>query len=438
MRKLFFSFLLALLMPMTAGAQEMYAVYDGVETFTFYYDNERASRSGMVYDVKPNLNGKSQWFLADWRENVKKVVFDASFADAKPKSTSYWFRELWYLEKIDGIEYLNTSEVTNMSYMFAYCPYLTGLDVSGFKTDKVTDMRMMFHVCRSLTNLDVSGFKTGNVTDMNSMFGSCSGLTNLDVTGFKTDNVTDMGGMFSDCPGLTSLDVTGFKTDNVTNMNSMFNRCSSLTSLDVTGFKTDNVTDMCGMFYECYGLTSLDVTGFKTDNVKDMSYMFNCCFNLTSLDVTGFKTDNVTNMCCMFNASSGLTSLDLSSFKTDNVTDMEYMFSWCSGLATIYVGDGWSTAGVQKSGKMFSDCTNLVGGAGTLYDENHTDHTYARIDGGSGNPGYFTAKEEGDGISTVKAAADKVIWYDMNGRKLQDKPAMKGVYIQNGKKVVIK
>lgn len=41
---------------------------------------------------------------------------------------------------------------------------------------------------------------------------------------------------------------------------------------------------------------------------------------------------------------------------------------------------------------MFTGCTSLVGGAGTAYDADHIDHTYAHIDGGAANPGYFTSK----------------------------------------------
>jgi hypothetical protein len=40
---------------------------------------------------------------------------------------------------------------------------------------------------------------------------------------------------------------------------------------------------------------------------------------------------------------------------------------------------------------MFLDCTSLVGGAGTTYDANHVDVNYARIDGGTDAPGYFTS-----------------------------------------------
>jgi hypothetical protein len=68
------------------------------------------------------------------------------------------------------------------------------------------------------------------------------------------------------------------------------------------------------------------------------------------------------------------------------------LFSGCSCLKTIYVGDGWSTAKVTDGKDMFKDCTSLVGGAGTTFDATYTDNTYARIDGGASNPGYFTFK----------------------------------------------
>ena len=330
---------------------------------------------------------------------------------------------------------VRTDNVTDMGGMFGSCFNLTSLDVSGFKTDNVMDMSCVFQACFGLTSLDVSGFKTDNVTNMLDMFSFCSGLTSLDVTGFKTDNVTNMGGMFRDCSGLTNLDVTGFKTDIVTDMHEMFDRCSGLTSLDVTGFKTDNVTDMWNMFARCSGLTNLDVTGFKTDKVTNMESMFWGCSNLMSLDVTGFKTDNVTDMRAMFSGCSGLKSLDVTGFKTDNVTDMRsmffgcsglksldvtgfktdnvmdmgWLFSGCSSLKTIYAGDGWSTAKVQNGESMFTDCTSLVGGAGTIFNAIHTDHTYAHIDGGSSNPGYFTSK----GATPVEEDVDEITIKDI-------------------------
>ena len=331
-----------------------------------------------------------------------------------------------------------TDNVTDMGYMFSGCSSLTSLDVSGFKTDNVTSMGGMFYGCSSLTNLDVSGFKTDNVTDMGYMFSDCSSLTNLDVSNFKTDNVTDMRDMFSLCSGLTSLDVSGFKTDKVTDMRDMFSLCSGLTSLDVSGFKTDNVTDMRGMFVGCSGLTSLDVSGFKTDNVANMGSLFFGCSRLTNLDVSGFKTDNVTDMSTMFASCSRLTSLDVSNFKTDNVTDMDGMFSDCSSLTsldvsnfktdnvtdmswmffnnykitTIYVSEHWNTSHVTVSDDMFEYCSNLIGGAGTPHDANHTDAEYAHIDGGPENPGYFTYKASN--FYTITYLIDDVVYKTEN------------------------
>ena len=303
------------------------------------------------------------------------------------------FSECSGLSSLD-VSHFNTEKVTNMNIMFSGCSGLSSLDLSSFKTDNVMDMSNMFSASSSLTTLDVSGFKTDKVTNMKRMFSYCSGLLSLDVSGFKTDNVTDMSYMFESCSNLTSLDVSGFKTDNVTDMSNMFSGCSGLTSLDVSGFKTDNVTDMCNMFSGCSGLTSLDVSGFKTDNVTNMGSMFRNCSGLTKLNVSGIKTDNVTDMSNMFSGCSGLTSLDVSGFKTDNVTNMLGMFGYCYNLETIYSGTDWSTAAVKSGNYVFLSCTKLVGGKGTIYDNNHIDYTYARIDGGpnSQTPGYFTDK----------------------------------------------
>ena len=359
MKKFYLLFLLMLL-PLMASADvcalqneenEPYAVLSADNTvLTFYYDDQKAARNGM--DVGPFYGYSDTEDYDDdfpsWngqKESITKVVFDESFANCTTMtSTAYWFYGLKNLSSISGISNLKTDNVANMNAMFEGCSSLKSLDVTGFNTENVTNMACMFEYCLKLTSLDLTGFNTENVTSMFDMFGSCTSLTSLDLTGFKTENVTDMFGMFQNCRKLTSLDLTGFKTENVTNMSAMFWGCSGLTSLDLTGFKTDNVTDINNMFWRC----------------------------------------------------SDLTTLDLSGFKTENVMYMEGLFSGCSCLKTIYVGDGWSTAKVTDGKDMFKDCTSLVGGAGTTFDATYTDNTYARIDGGASNPGYFTEKSTTD------------------------------------------
>ena len=162
---------------------------------------------------------------------------------------------------------LDTSQVINMSYMFAHCSGLTSLNVSRFQTENVTNMRYMFSECIGLTSLDISQFQTENVTDMSYMFASCIGLTSLDISQFQTQNVTDMGSMFNSCNGLTNLDVSQFQTENVTNMNSMFNGCSELTSLDMSQFQTKNVTERDAVFGNCNKLKIIDLSQCHWNNI---------------------------------------------------------------------------------------------------------------------------------------------------------------------------
>ena len=398
--------------------EKQYAVFeDG--TLTFYFDTKQDQHPGTVYNVPLISDPFNMYGEAEWqKEDISKVVFDTSFAHARPRTTRNWFYNCRSLNTIEGLEWLNTEKVTDMWGMFSDCSSLTSLDMSGFNTEKVTTMYIMFSGCSSLTSLDLGGFNTENVTDMRWMFSGCSSLTNLDLGGFNTENVTDMTRMFQGCSSLTNLDLSGFNTENVTNMDGMFAICSSLTNLDLTRFNTEKVTDMNAMFAFCSSLTNLDLSGFNTEKVTDMRWMFQNCSNLTTLD--------------------------LSRFNTEKVTTMRGMFSGCSGLKSIFAGNEWSTDNVANGTEMFSDCYRLVGGAGTEYDWDHTDHTYAHIDGGASNPGYFTDKNsEEDAIENVKANENnrKVILHEVSGRKLP--ASQKGINIirmNDGtvKKVLIK
>ena len=383
-------------------------------------------------DIVAQSSNKPVW--EDFIREVTHVVIEDSFSGIKPSNLNSWFKDAYHLSAIDGLEYLNISEATNMSSMFSGCSSLTSLDLSHFNTQNVTNMSSMFSGCNSLTSLDVSHFNTQNVTNMNSMFSGCRNLTSLDVSHFDTQKVESMAGMFSGCSKLTSLDVSHFNTQNVTNMSSMFSGCNSLTSLDVSHFDTQKVESMAGMFSGCSKLTSLDVSHFNTQNVTNMSSMFSGCNSLTSLDVSHFNTQNVTGMGSMFSGCFSLTSLDVSHFDTQNVTYMGFMFSGCrnltsldvshfdtqnvtymnsmfeecfrltsldvdhfdtqkvthmgsmfsgcSKLKTIFCNDKWSC---QNSNYMFSGCISLVGAI--KYNGNKTDATYANPD-----TGYFTRK----------------------------------------------
>ena len=165
----------------------------------------------------------------------------------------------------------NTSNVTNMGYMFQGCSGLTSLDVSNFDTSNVTNMTSMFNGCNSLTSLDVSNFNTSKVTHMSSMFYSCSGLESLTLSNFNTSNVTYMNSMFYSCSGLESLDLSGWDTSNVTSMSGMFEGCSSLKSLDLSGWNTSKLKYMIDMFMGCDALKTIRMAGCNQDTIQNIT-----------------------------------------------------------------------------------------------------------------------------------------------------------------------
>lgn len=367
--------------PVLAQEAESYAVFDAESaTLTFRHD---AAKPEGAYALNEGLD-RPQWSYLP-SSIIKKVVFDASFAAARPTTCRGWFNSCSSLKTVEGLANLNTEAVTDMNRMFYYCPSLKSLDLSTFNTANVTDMSGMFFSCDSLTSLNVSGFNTSKVTKMDNMFNSCLQLPALDVSSFNTGNVTSMDNMFSNCrklktldlknfdtrkvtsmdylfnycQELTSLDVSGFNTENVTSMDYMFAYCMELLSLDVLNFNTQNVTSMHGMFYFCTKLPSIDVSKFDTRNVKSLSYLFGQCNELASVDVSHFNTQNVTDLSSMFCYCKSLAAVDVTNFDTRNVTDMSGLFNGCNKFTSLDVSN-FDTRNVENMNAMFADCSKLT------------------------------------------------------------------------------
>ena len=463
----------------TAAGTEAYAVYTPENTMlTFYYDNLRDSHPGTKYNL--NTGGSNPaWYNDGTYANVTRVVFDPSFAGARPTTTYSWFYDMQNLQTITGIEYLNTSEVISLSQMFFRCNKLTSIDVSHFNTSKLKTLWAMFYNCSGLTSLDLSSFNTSMVTNTGYMFNSCSNLRTIYVgEGWSTAAVTGSVSMFTDCTSLVGGQGTVYDASHVdaayahidggasdpgyftaagthayavytpenTTLTFYYDTERSTrpgTTYDLnTGTNTPawrtNGTNVTQVVFDpsfavarpattylwFYGMQNLQtIEGMEylnTTEVTDIAYMFGWCTSLTSLDLSHFNTSKVTNMGFMFYNCESLTSLDLSSFNTSMVTNTGFMFYGCSNLRTIYASEGWSMEAVTNSTQMFNYATSLVGGQGTTYDANHIDKTYAHIDGGPSNPGYFTEKGgaflrgdvNGDGsvtISDVTALIDLLL-----------------------------
>jgi len=428
MKKIMFSFVLSvmtLFIAITASAQEntAYAVLNTENgALTIRYDNSKPDGAYELGSIAPTTAMK-----------VSSIVIDESLASYKPTSCAKWFEMMMKVTAIQGLEYI--------------------------KTDDVTDMSAMFSGCSKLTTIDVSKFNTQNVANMNKMFSGCSGLSTLDLGSFSTEKVTDMGDMFSGCKNLETIFVgDNWTTDAVTNSEKMFGNCSKLcggngsTLVDLetadktyakidggvsdagyftksgepvydknkayavfdngvltfyygetlpegayemnvgtaapkwttkagsvkkvvfdNSFKNYKPTSCALWFSNCAELTDDNIIGMTEnldfEKVVCATSMFDNCKKLTHIDLSSFNTSKLQDMFGMFTLCDRLETVDLSSFDTKNVNNMSFLFAFCPKLKTVYVGENWNTDAVTLDAAMFHNCMKLYGSQGTHIED---------------------------------------------------------------------
>lgn len=322
--------MLMLFQPLTALAlRTMYGrLNTDTQTLTIYYDD-----NWQKGDFTIPSNDTPYWrYHSDYTKFIKTVVFDPSFKDARLKDCSWWFSGFNGLTTITHLEYLNTSQVTNMQYMFSNCESLEALDLSTFNTENVTSMSNMFYYCKSLKSLNLSSFNTSKVTFMGSMFSDCESLTALNLSSFNTENISNYGYMFQRCTSLTTLDLSSFNSKEILNTSFMFTGCFALKTIDISSFDTSKTTDMTSMFGGCSALETIYASSaFTTDNVKNDSYMFSNCTKLKNYTMSGSGRTHahigvggyftVAPAWVRFDAATGTLTFQCSSAKTDADTD---------------------------------------------------------------------------------------------------------------------
>ena len=278
---------------------------------------------------------------------------------------------------------INKESLTDLSSLFANMPNLKEVNVTGLVTDKVKNVSRMFYNDSALTTIvGLDTWDTSNVTDMSYIFASFTNPTTdnhkpqgleytgslkaLDLSGWKTSNVTNMACMFTGQNHLETLKgLSNWNTSKVTNMAQMFHGLSKLQdgSLgDLSKWDTSNVTDMTYMFAVMSLQTDLSfVNGWKTGMVTDMSYMFAKDEKLQKLDLSNWdvssvglkETEQNYSFGAMFSGDTALTSVgDISHWRTDNVHDTRQMFYGTTSLKNIDLS-GWNTGKLQIAEGMF-------------------------------------------------------------------------------------
>jgi surface protein len=144
----------------------------------------------------------------------------------------------------------DTSNVTDMSYMFSNAYDFNQPIFSYWDTSKVTNMAFMFAYATTFNNAGVTNaiagsWNTSNVTNMSYMFLNCFKF-NTPIGGFNTSKVTNMSFMFAN-NYIFNQPIGGWDTSQVTDMTNMFQNCTAFNQ-PIGNWNTSKVTSMQAMF----------------------------------------------------------------------------------------------------------------------------------------------------------------------------------------------
>ena len=454
-----------------------YAVFAN-GTLTFYNDGKMSMKEGEKYLMNVGMD-IPLWYKE--KESINNVVFDSSFAESRPVSTYGWFNDCVNLTEFEGMQYLNTSKVTNMDTMFSGCGLLTSIDLSYFDTQKVTSMRCMFLSCVSLQSLNLQSFNTSNVTNMTGMFQGCAELVKIYVgTGWNTSNVTESSVMFYRCsklkgeqgtsyiegawdtydcsyahidgvggPGYLSsiktynLRIDGVQVTSVNNNNiggGSFSYDPSANKLTINkSYSSSRSNDIINnaiselTIYIPTDVTlssSEEISIIKTSQplwVTGPGYLTCTCPELgCGIDVSESSSLTITNANLVIQCGYGLSGY------FNNSTDESLVVA----NSNVQINSSECAIGLFKGGIRLEGC-NITTPENWVVDDNgsiRTDYSYAKEIVITRDSNISTDIDDSLRDS-VKGQRDG--WYTIDGRKLNGMPAKKGIYIHNGKKAVV-
>ena len=329
------------------------------------------------------------------------------YANADSRNVFNGFKSV---TSIEGLKFLDTSDVVWMEAMFKDCWKLTTLDVSGFDTSNVTNFKQTFALCAErLTELDLSNWDTSSATTVKEMFYRCDVLKTIYVSDkWVLNEGTDTSGMFNSCKKLVGGQGTtynsgkingqyariddafngnpGYFTDKnaetiaILAANSSWYKGtgnadkSKITEIEIKDSYTPgpeavvvqqwngDIADSGSI--KCYVEgTKLTIAGNGTGKIYangNSSSAFSGFTAATSITGLGlFDTSKVTNMKQMFSSCTSLTDLDLSTWDTSKVTTLEETFNSCTALTHLNVST-WNTSSVTSMRKTFVNCSSLT------------------------------------------------------------------------------
>ena len=133
--------------------------------------------------------------------------------------------EYAFNHNIYDLNFIDTSEITDMSWLFGYIG--CNFDISNWDVSNVKDMTGMFYCCYDF-NCDLSNWDVSNVTNMHALFCECYKFTGKGLEHWDVSNVTDMDNMFVNCKKF-NCDLSDWDISNITRWKNMFGGCYNMT-----------------------------------------------------------------------------------------------------------------------------------------------------------------------------------------------------------------
>jgi surface protein len=268
------------------------------------------------------------------------------------------FRRNYQTTKINNIEKLDVSKITNANNMFSNCVRWDG-DVSYFNTSNITNMYNMLGGqsgvaphgnFTNMGNPDIGNWDTSKVTDMTLMFGSQYKF-NQNIGNWDVSNVTTMTFMFFMNPSPFTLpaaigtfnnggsdSIKNWNTGKVTDMASMFQLQLNFDQ-EIGTWDVSKVTTMYGMLYGIFNASTRGIfNNGGSDSIKN--------WNLSSL----------LNMRQLFQGHN-LFNQPIGNWNTSTVTDMRDVLR--STVAFNQPIGNWNVSNVTTISNFMFDRTNL-------------------------------------------------------------------------------
>lgn len=183
------------------------------------------------------------------------------------------------------------------------------LDLNDIDVSEITDMRLLFNVPKiraalhdyNIKKIDINYWNTKNVTNMSYMFYQCFTIEEINISNINVESLDNADGMFNDCKKLKHLDLSSWNTDKLRRSSAMFKTCVNLVDIgDLSGWNMTNIEDCCEMFANCLSLVKIgDILGkWKLPKAENINRMFYLCENLTDIGNTQVLFDWKLNPGC--------------------------------------------------------------------------------------------------------------------------------------------